>query len=272
VGTSRRGVYLGVHVVGLWWSSCSSEGRDRRLELVNRISDQNAEVSEFFLQPATINTGQERSTPLCTLHQNTPDEAVQLLGIQIAMDGNYTKELGVYMQRNHQYVQALQECNLSQLEAGIMHKQCYLLTVFYPLPATNIPPDLLHTPSQSNYCFLGKNGILTNHAESSGRHPQITRWPWFLTPWLWARGTTNPPTAQTPPGMHNKWGTIQPGDQHLPTTLHFFQPNSRGYKALSMDHHRMDELPTTIFAHYKTVKLSLTDCGHYPTIAKAVNI
>jgi len=36
-----------------------------------------------------------------TLTQNNPSKAVQLLGVQIAMDSNYKKELGMFVQRNN---------------------------------------------------------------------------------------------------------------------------------------------------------------------------
>ncbi len=94
-----------------------------------------------------------------TLHQNNPDKAVRLLGVQIAMDRNYKVELGTYVQRNQRYVQALQQCNLSHREASIVYKQCYLPTVSYPLPATNIPPDLLHRhQAKATTTFLAKMG------------------------------------------------------------------------------------------------------------------
>jgi len=75
------------------------------------------------------------------------------------MDGNYKKGLGNYAQQNQCYVQALQQCNLSHQEASIVYKQCYLLTVSYLLPATNIPPDLLHChQAKATTAFLAKMG------------------------------------------------------------------------------------------------------------------
>jgi len=82
-----------------------------------------------------------------------------LLGIQIEIDGNYKAELGLFLQWNQCYVQALQQCTLTHREAGIVYKQCYLPTVSYPLPATNIPSDLLHRhQAKATTAFLAKMG------------------------------------------------------------------------------------------------------------------
>jgi len=94
-----------------------------------------------------------------TLQQNNLEDAVWLLGVQIAMDSNYKAELGVHIQCNQWYVQALQQCSLNHHEAGIVYKQCYLPMVSYPLPATNIPPDLLHWhQAKATTVFLAKMG------------------------------------------------------------------------------------------------------------------
>jgi len=97
------------------------------------------------------------------LNQNNPSEAVRLLRVQIAMDGNYKQELGMFVQQNQRYVQAIQNCSLTQQEAGIIYKQCYLPTVSYPLPATNIPPELLHRhQAKATTAFLAKMGYRRN--------------------------------------------------------------------------------------------------------------
>jgi len=75
------------------------------------------------------------------------------------MDGNYKAEIGLFVQRNQRYVQALQQCNLTHREAGIIYKQCYLPTISYPLPATNIPTDLIHRhQAKATTVFLAKMG------------------------------------------------------------------------------------------------------------------
>jgi len=94
-----------------------------------------------------------------TLYQNHPNKAVWLLGVQIAMDRNYKKELGIFIQRNNRYTQALQHCRLTHHKAEIVYKQCYLPMVSYPLPATNIPPDLLDRhQAKATTAFLAKMG------------------------------------------------------------------------------------------------------------------
>ena len=95
-------------------------------------------------EPTQILVIPDKNNEPYTLHQNSPSDAVRLLGVQIAMDGNYKAEIGLFVQRNQRYVQALQQCNLTHREAGIIYKQCYLPTMSYPLPATNIPTDLIH--------------------------------------------------------------------------------------------------------------------------------
>jgi len=118
-----------------------------------------ATLTALQAQPTQQLTIPDKNGQPHTLHQNNPDEAVQLLGVQIAMDGNYKVELGTYVQRNQRYVQALQQCNLTHREASIVYKQCYLPTVSYPLPATNIPPDLLHRhQAKATTAFLAKMG------------------------------------------------------------------------------------------------------------------
>jgi len=69
------------------------------------------------------------------------------------------EELGMLVQCNNRYTQALQHCWLTYQEAEIIYKQCYLPIVSYPLPATNIPPELLHChQTKATTAFLAKMG------------------------------------------------------------------------------------------------------------------
>ncbi len=125
----------------------------------NYDEDGTATIQPPQQKPTQQLTIPDKNDKTYTLTQNRPDEAVRLLGVQIAMDGNYKVELGLFVQRNNRYVQALQQCNLTNREAGIVYKQCYLPMVSYPLPATNIPPDLLHRhQAKATTVFLAKMG------------------------------------------------------------------------------------------------------------------
>jgi len=93
------------------------------------------------------------------LRINKPSDAVRLLGVHIAADGNYQKELTVLKQKQQKYVQFLLRTPLSRQEARVIYKQCYLPTVSYPLPATNMPPDAIYaTQSTVTSLFLTRMG------------------------------------------------------------------------------------------------------------------
>jgi len=90
---------------------------------------------------------------------NKPMDAVCLLGVHIAADGNYEKELCILKQKQQKYVQFLLCTPLSKQEAQVIYKQCYLLMVTYPLPATNMPPSKIYdTQCSVTSLFLTRMG------------------------------------------------------------------------------------------------------------------
>jgi len=90
---------------------------------------------------------------------NKPDEAIRLLGIHIAADGSYAKELSILQQKQDRYVQFLLRTPLSHREARVIYKQCYLPTVTYPFPATNMPPAKIYdTQCTVTSLFLTRMG------------------------------------------------------------------------------------------------------------------
>ncbi len=94
-----------------------------------------------------------------TLHRNKPADAVRLLGVHIAADGNCAKELNVLRSRQSQYCSFLQRTPLTRREAKVIYRQCYLPKVSYPLPATTMPPDQIYkTQSTVTSLFLNKMG------------------------------------------------------------------------------------------------------------------
>jgi len=95
-----------------------------------------------------------------TLWINKPMDVVRLLGVHIMGDGNYEKELGVLKQKQQKCVQFLLRTTLSKCEAQVIYKQCYLPTVTYPLPATNMPPHKIYRNAMLRHIiiFLTKMG------------------------------------------------------------------------------------------------------------------
>jgi len=90
------------------------------------------------------------------LWTNKPSDAVQLLGVHITVDG---KELSILKQKQQKYVQFLLLTLLSKCEAQVIYKQCYLPTVTYPFPATNISPSLIYnTQCTITFLFLTQMG------------------------------------------------------------------------------------------------------------------
>jgi len=93
------------------------------------------------------------------LNINKPDKAIRLLGIHIAADGSYAKELSILQQKQDRYVQFLLQTSLSHREARVIYKQCYLPTVVYPLPATTMPSDKIYaTQTTVTSLFLARMG------------------------------------------------------------------------------------------------------------------
>jgi len=94
-----------------------------------------------------------------TIWINKPADAVHLLGVHITADGNYDKELCVLKQKQQKYVQFLLCTPLTKQEAQVIYKQCYLPTVTYPLPATNMPPSKIYdTQCSVTSLFLTRMG------------------------------------------------------------------------------------------------------------------
>jgi len=90
---------------------------------------------------------------------NKPSDAVRLLGVHIAADGNHKKELRELQQKQQKYVQFLLRTPVSHGEAMVIYKQCYLPTVTYPLPATTMPPDAIYkTQLTVTSLFLSRMG------------------------------------------------------------------------------------------------------------------
>jgi len=82
------------------------------------------------------------------------------LGVYLTMDGNYKMELSTFQQCNNKYIQLMRSCPFSTWEAFVVYRQCYLLTVSYPLLATLMPPDWLYKlQSLATSVFLTKLGF-----------------------------------------------------------------------------------------------------------------
>jgi len=110
-------------------------------------------------QPSYHITTSDRSGIHHALHRNTPQQAVHILGVHIAVDGSYNKELNVLRQRQTQYCAFLNRTPLTQREARIIYKQCYLPKVTYPFPAMVMPPKKIYQTQLTVTClFLNKMG------------------------------------------------------------------------------------------------------------------
>jgi len=104
-------------------------------------------------------TAPDRHGDRHTLHRNKPTDAVCLLGVHIAANGNHAKELNILRSRQTQYCAFLQRTSLSQQEAKVIYWQCYLPKVTYPLPATTMPPTTIYkTQVAVTALFLNKMG------------------------------------------------------------------------------------------------------------------
>jgi len=68
-----------------------------------------------------------------------PTTANRYLRVQMTMNGNWSKELKILKEQNDKFIQLLIHSHFSRTEARTIYQQCYLPTVTYPLPATNMP-------------------------------------------------------------------------------------------------------------------------------------
>jgi len=84
-------------------------------------------LSTMQLHPPdnTIQVHLSNGCAQCILKVNQPSDAICLLGIQIAADGNYQKELGTLCQWLHKYAQFLIHMPLSWRKGKTIHCQCY---------------------------------------------------------------------------------------------------------------------------------------------------
>jgi len=98
--------------------------------------------------------------PPVPIKRLAPEEAHRYLGVQLTTDRNYAAELQIFAQCNNRFLKLLQQCPFSFPDVTVIYKQCYLLTVSYPLAATAIPPSkLLKTQSPTTSIFLQKMGF-----------------------------------------------------------------------------------------------------------------
>jgi len=101
------------------------------------------------IRKATLENGPQITVTLCSkaptwIQWLKHDEAHHYLDIQITTDGNCKKEIEFLKQCNQRYINLLNTCPFSHHKIQIIYKQCYLLTICYPLPATHIPMPQLH--------------------------------------------------------------------------------------------------------------------------------
>jgi len=101
----------------------------------------NAHLVEPLDTPAYQITAPDRMGKRHTLIRNAPNQAVWLLGVNIAANGNYSTELSVLKEHQAQYSNFLQQTPMTRREARVIYQQCYLPKVTYPLPVTNIPAE-----------------------------------------------------------------------------------------------------------------------------------
>jgi len=105
-----------------------------------------------------------------------PSDAVWLLGVHIAADDNYQKELTTLQHHQNKYAQFLIHMLLSQREAKTIHQQCYLPTVMHWLHATSIPPQLIvDTQKHFTSLFLSQLGYSCNMPRSVLFAPELAR-------------------------------------------------------------------------------------------------
>jgi len=88
-----------------------------------------------------------------------PNDAVWLLGVHIAADGNSDTKYSTLQKQQSQYSTFLQCTPMMWWEAWVIYQQCYLPKVTYPLPATNMPPDKIYKMQlRVTVQFLNKMG------------------------------------------------------------------------------------------------------------------
>jgi len=122
--------------------------------------------------PFNINT-QDMHDATHSLKINQPNKAVRLLGVHITANGSYAKELSILQQKQNRYVQFLLQTPLSHCKACVIYKQCYLVTVMYPLPATTMSPDKIYaTQTAVTSLFLACMGHLRHIPQSIAFAPE----------------------------------------------------------------------------------------------------
>jgi len=185
---------------------------------------------------------------------NKPSKAVWLLGVHITADGNHQKKLHKLKQKQMKYIQFLLCTPLSHQEAQVVYKQCYLPTVMYPLPATNMPPAEIYTTQQTVTSY--PNGIPMSPTTMCGVCPRRHWWSGNALPRTQTGGTTNPTTIMPP---LSKRTTVCNHYQPVPNICWNTTPNSGGYKTDPLDTDWLDFIYTPL-----SIYQSLSDMNPTP--------
>ncbi len=101
----------------------------------------------------------DRTGKIHQLKQHSPNVAVRILGVHIAMDGNMDKEYSILKEKANKYKQVLYRCKFTTAEAKTIYQQCYLPALTYPLLATSMEPEKIQaTQDQVTALFLRNMG------------------------------------------------------------------------------------------------------------------
>ncbi len=101
----------------------------------------------------------DRNGQVHQLKQHNPKEAVQILGVQIAMDGNMDQEYKLLKDKAEKYKKVLYRCKFTTAKAKTIYKQCYIPALVYPLPATSMEPTKIQEMQDHvTALFLSKMG------------------------------------------------------------------------------------------------------------------
>jgi len=168
--------------------------------------------------------------------------ANRYLGVQVTMDGNWTKELNTHQDHNSKFIQLLIHSHFNWKEANTIYHQCDPPAVTYPLPVTMMPIRKIHEFQKqvTTGCIPAQIGIPEDLPRSRGVCPNHNRRGRLLTLWHQTTSPESHPTHQTSLSAYNNWRNPTYPHRSCTTCYWHTVTNFRRYNSDNMVQHSLD--------------------------------
>jgi len=157
-----------------------------------------------------------------------------------------------------QHYAFLQRTPLSQQEAKVIYRQCYLPKVTYPLPATTMPPGAIYkTQAAVSTLFLNKMGYPCHTLPAVVYTPASVRGLDFHHLRYEQGIPTGPTTNKTYEGRLHQWQSLSKPDQCLPDPHRPLHSCFGRYQTYLIGLSRLANVHTTIPPHHEYTDTAL---------------